>query len=389
MRHPDYHGGGIVNLMASLITARGRRVEGANAYRDLDLLPASEIEDARHVVLIVIDGLGDDWLNRFSPQGPLADQRVGALTSVFPPTTASAITTYLTGDAPQQHAMTGWYMWLQELGSTLAVLPGTPRHGGADYDGAHLDPGQLFGHRPVFSRLRTASVVVSPQHIARSAYNLAHLGPARLRPFKGLPQMFRAIAETIKRARQPTTVYAYWPGLDSIGHECGIESPQALTHLREIERRLEELTARITGSDTLLLVCADHGQVDRNPDRVTEISDHPELINCLRVPLCGEPRAAYCYLRPDCASRFEHLFVDLLEKDFTLHRSSELIRSGLFGLHKPHPRLHERVGDYTLIARDDAVIHQRIMAEKPFSQIGVHGGLSAAELMVPLCRLEA
>jgi hypothetical protein len=388
MRHPDYRGGSIVNLMSSLIGARGRPDRTDQDYDQLRLLPASEIARARHVVLLVIDGLGDDWLRRISPQGPLARHRIGAVTTVFPPTTASAITTYLTGEAPQQHALTGWYMWLGELGSVLAVLPGVPRHGGAGYRGAGVDPGRLFANRSLFDRLENASVMVSPAQIARSEYNLAHLGPASLRPFRSLAQMFHAIAGTIKRARQATFVYAYWPGLDSAGHEYGIESPQALTHLLEIERHLERLRTRIAGQDTLLLVCADHGQVDRDPSRVTELDQCPELAECLRIPLCGEPRAAYCYLKPNCANRFERLCVDQLAADFTLHESGELIRSGLFGLHRPHPCLRERVGDYTLIARDTAVIHQRIMDEKPFSQIGVHGGLSSAELMVPLCRFE-
>jgi hypothetical protein len=137
-----------------------------------------------------------------------------------------------------------------------------------------------------------------------------------------------------------------------------------------------------------LLVCADHGQLDHGPEAIIELSDHPELQDCLRIPLCGEPRAAYCYLQPDQQERFERLFVDQLEDRFTLHRSAELIDSGLFGLGPKHPELPHRVGDYTLIARDQAVIHQQLDHEKPFHQIGAHGGLSAAELMVPLCRFE-
>jgi len=389
MHHPDYLGGSIVNLMASLLAARGCDRQTATAvYPEAGLLPAAEVTQARHVVLLVIDGLGDTWLRRRSPRGPLATHRIGALTTVFPPTTATAITTYLTGDAPQQHGMTGWYMWLQELGSVLAVLPGTPRHGGAGYEASGIDPAQLFGHRPLASRLETKAVVISPKQIARSGYNLAHLGPARLQPFKGLAGMFRQIATRVKRARDPLTVYAYWPGLDALGHRQGIESPDAATHLGEIEARLSELLQRLAGTDTLLLVCADHGQLDHSADTVTEISERPTLAECLRIPLCGEPRAAYCYLRPGRERQFERLYVEHLEADFTLHRSSELIEAGLFGLGTPHPRLHERIGDYTLIARAGAVIHQRLAHEEPFQQIGVHGGISEAEMMVPLCRFQ-
>lgn len=389
MRFPDYQGGSIVNLMASLLAARGRRGQfGSMHYLEARLLPADELRHARHIVLLVIDGLGDTWLQRQSPAGLLASHRLGALDSVFPPTTATAITTYLTGDAPQQHGMTGWYMWLQELGSVLAVLPGTPRHGGSGYQDAGVDPAEFFGHRPLSERLDTESVVISPVQIARSPYNLAHLGRAALRAYKNLAGMFRQIATAVKRARAPSFIYAYWPGLDALGHHSGIESPKAVAHLEQIEAQLSGLVQRLTGTDTLLLVSADHGQLDSRPDAILELSEMPDLGHCLRIPLCGEPRAAYCYLRPNQAARFEKLFVDHLEPHFVLHPSPGLIDAGLFGLGKAHPRLLERIGDYTLIARDHAVIHQQLAHEKPFEQIGVHGGLSPAERLVPLCWFE-
>ncbi|MBK5929028.1 alkaline phosphatase family protein [Halochromatium salexigens] len=388
MQYPDYQGGSIVNLMQSLIRARGQQSPDAEPYPEATLLPATEIAKARHVVLLVIDGLGDEWLQRHAPHGPLARHRLGALTSVFPPTTASAITTYLTGDAPQQHGMTGWHMWLEELGSVLAVLPGTPRHGGSGYKQAGIDPRQLYGHRSLFAALYTPSVMVSPRKIARSDYNLAHLGPANLQSYEGLDGLFSALAKALKRARVPTTVYAYWPGLDAIGHEHGIESPEALAHLDAIEHALSELQQRLAGTDSLLLLCADHGQRDVKPSQIHELDGLPELADCLHIPLCGEPRAVYCYIRPDCAERFERLCIDQLGADFELFRSETLIERGLFGHGQPHPRLRARIGDYCLIARDQTVLHQQLFGDQPFKQIGVHGGLSPAELMVPLCDFE-
>ncbi|NEX18094.1 MAG: phosphodiesterase [Halochromatium sp.] len=389
MQFPDYHGASIVNLMQSLIGARSHPLSETAPYPEAQLLPAAEIRKARHVLLLVIDGLGDDWLRRHSPAGPLARHRLGALTSVFPPTTATAITSYLTGDAPQQHAMTGWYMWLGELGTVLAVLPGKPRYGGSTYRQAGIDVQQLYRHRSVFARLATASVMISPRAIANSDYNLAHRGPARLHSFEGLPELFRVLTKTVKRAREPTTFYAYWPGLDSIGHERGIESPEALGHLQAIEKGLTQLIKQLAGTETLVLVCADHGQLDTEPAKITELNSLPAFADCLRIPLCGEPRALYCYLRPDQGKRFEHLCLDHLDQDFELFHSADLIEQGLFGLGTAHPRLLERIGDYCLIARDRAVLHQQLIGETPFHQIGVHGGLSSAELMVPLCRFDA
>ena len=380
---PDYHGDGIVNLMASLIRARG----GSAEYPDLELLPAASITSTRHIVLLVVDGLGADWLQRHGGDGILARHQLGAMTSVFPPTTATAITSYLTGDAPQQHALTGWHTWMRELGCVMTVLPGRPRYGGVGYRQAGIDAARLFGNRPVFNRMTTHTVAVSPAHIAQSDFNRAHLGRAELRTFETLGAMFKQSARAIRKARQPSYLYLYWPGLDSIGHDQGIESHHALTHLRQIEQGLEDFIRAVAGSDTLVLVSADHGQIDTTASDQVWLSDHPELAECLTLPLCGEPRAAFCYVHPDRAERFERYCREVLAEHFELHRSRDLLDAGLFGLGAPNPRLSERIGDYTLIGRGNNVIRERLPFEEPFEQIGVHGGLSSAELMVPLCQI--
>ena len=52
-----------------------------------------------------------------------------------------------------------------------------------------------------------------------------------------------------------------------------------------------------------------------------------------------------------------------------------MVENGWFGLADPHPRLHERVGDHALVMNDGCAITDRVAGEKPFRQIGVHGGV--------------
>ena len=114
---PDYDGGGIVNLIASIEIGLGGASQG---YPPLREPLAGDLAAAEKVVLLVIDGLGYDYLNRTG--GALREYLQGSLTSVCPATTASAVTTLLTGVAPQQHGFTGWFSWFREIGSVLAVL---------------------------------------------------------------------------------------------------------------------------------------------------------------------------------------------------------------------------------------------------------------------------
>ncbi len=396
MRRPDYQGGGIVNLMSSIIRARG----GHSDDPALEMLDTDVLAAATNVVLLVIDGLGAGWLARHAPDGLLGRASQGAITSVFPSTTAAAITTYLTGVAPLQHGLTGWHTYFRELGCVMTVLPGVPRYGGIPYRRAGIDPIRLFGNTSVFDRIATRGVAVSPHFIAHSDFNLAHTGRGESLTFESLGEMFRQTLRVLrhrKRSRwgglqrpsEPKYLYLYWPRLDAIGHEMGMESATAVAHLAEIEQALGDFLTSAAGTDTLLLVSGDHGQIDSQPEDLIDLNAHPELAACLLLPLCGEPRAAFCYLRAHQSGRFEDYCQRELGDQIDLIPSRQLVDEGYFGDGPAHPRFMDRVGDYCLLPRGNRVIREYLPSEKPHPQIGVHGGLSEAELMVPLCVLRA
>ncbi|WP_295455704.1 alkaline phosphatase family protein [uncultured Thiodictyon sp.] len=384
-RKPDYAGGGIVNLMASIIQARG----GRSDYPQLTLMPALEPARATNILLLVIDGLGADWLAEHSPQGILHRHQVGTMTTVFPSTTATAITSFLTGDGPLQHGLTGWYTWFAELACVMTVLPGVPRYGGVPYRKAGIDPRRLFGHRSVFDRIRTRALVVSPNRIARSDFNLAHTGAAQVLPYADLHDLFRQSARALRRDRVPKYLYCYWPDLDSIGHHQGMGSAAAVAHLQQIEQALADFLVAAAGTDTLVLVTADHGQLDTGPADLIDLADHPDLADCLALPLCGEPRAAFCYLRLGRERPFLDYCRGPLGDLVEVCPSRDLMDAGYFGLGPAHPRFTERIGDYCLLPRGRRILRQLLPFEQPKPLIGQHGGLSRTELLVPLCALRA
>ena len=374
---PDYNGGSIVNLMASIMQALGTQED---QYPPLRTLSPAQLT-RRNIVLLVVDGLGHDNVIEHCRDGALGRHLKDRITSVFPTTTATAITTFLTGTAPQQHGITGWFTYFRELGTVLAPLPYRPRHGGS---APAIAARTLFGHASVFDHLEARSHVVAPLRIVHSEYNTAHNGSARLHGFASLGEMFDTVARIVRAPDDRHYVYAYWPELDRLAHEHGIASPEAAKHLAEIDAAFAAFLDRIGGTSTTVIVTADHGFIDARPDQTIELDAHPELARMLLLPLCGERRAAYCYVRAAERAQFADYVSAHLEEHARLEDSARLVESGYFGLGSPHPRLHERIGDYTLIMKGNALIKDWLPGEARYVHVGVHGGTSAREMYVPL-----
>lgn len=383
---PDYSGGGITNLMSSLCRALGG---GDTGYPELRGLDGKRVAAARNVLLLVIDGLGYEQLQKMLPQGNMADHCAGAITSVCPSTTASAIPTFLTGLAPQQHGITGWFTYFAELGAVLSVLPYRTRVGSMPIDAALVSPADLCGAKPFLGKLPLTAESVMPDWIAGSAFNRAFCAGCGVRVYKNLAGFFKCILQATKHREQRKFVYAYWPGFDAIAHQHGVDSQLALAHMQDIDRRIGGLLDSLRGSDSLLLLTADHGFIDTRPETTVLLSQHPQLQDMLMAPLCGEPRLAYCYVHPANHRAFERYVSEHLSDWVDLYPSRQLVEDGWFGLGKEHPQLQHRIGHYALLAKGDSKIVGQMPGEEPLRQVGVHGGLSREEMLVPLVVMEA
>jgi hypothetical protein len=242
---------------------------------------------------------------------------------------------------------------------------------------------------PVFDRLEARCHVVSPERIVHSEYNTAHNGAAAAHGFATLAQMFASIQNIVRKTDRRTYVYAYWPDLDRLAHEHGIASAAAAAHFDEVDAAFAEFLARIAGTSTTVIVRADHGFIDAKPEQEIDLDSHPTLERTLALPLCGERRVAYCYVRPGRLEELRDYVAGRFGALADVHDSRALLESGYFGLGPPHPRLHERIGDCTLIMQSGAVIKDWLPGESRYAHVGVHGGMSAAEMHVPLIVAEA
>ena len=65
-------------------------------------------------------------------------------------------------------------------------------------------------------------------------------------------------------------------------------------------------------------------------------------------------------------------------------RGETLLESGAFGPGTPHRALRQRLGDYVLLCRDGWSLIHTPPGLQPMIMLGSHGGMSEAEIKIPL-----
>src|SRR6185369_7148122 len=98
---PRYGAGSLADLVPALL--------GALGAAEFTEAPRLGLGEARSACLLLVDGLGDELLTKHARVAPmLAAHRVGALTTGYPSTTATSLTSIGTGRAPGEHGMIGY-----------------------------------------------------------------------------------------------------------------------------------------------------------------------------------------------------------------------------------------------------------------------------------------
>jgi predicted AlkP superfamily pyrophosphatase or phosphodiesterase len=370
---PDYNGGSLVNLMASITQACGGRPlhPPLNNY---------SLEKHQNIVLLIIDGLGDNYLRRRGAGSELARRRRGAITSVFPSTTASAITTTYTGATPLEHGLTGWYTYFGEAGYVAAPLPFRTRGDNTPLAEKGFSPDRAFPTPSLFEALPVRSIVVTHRDIVDSHYNLRHCRGAERVGFETLDEMVSLTEKAAKSGPERKFIYTYWPMYDALSHRYGSESAEAFAEFERIDAAYGELMRRLAGTGSLVLATADHGFIDVAPEESLELP--PSLATQLRFPLCGERRVAYCHVQSE--KPFLETAKDWFGERADVLPSADLLKEGWFGPGVPHARFAERIGDVALVMRGRYTVKDWIPGDSRHLHIGNHGGTSDDEMNIPL-----
>lgn len=372
MLKPNYENGSIPNLMSSI----GKLFGYKSPYAPLPL----DISLNKNVVLIVIDGLGYEYLKKHK-NSTLYKHMVGNLTSVFPSSTGAAMPSYFSGLAPNNHGMNGWFVYLTSTGFQIKSLPYMLRS--YNISATTIAPmKEVFSLDPIFNKLSVQSYLLNPKEYINSEFSKLSGGKAKRVPYTTLNSFFTQIKKTTTRNNRRKFIFAYYPFFDLLEHYEGVSSKKTEKHFQEMDVAFAKYIKSL--EDTTVILSSDHGHIDIPPKKSLSLSDYPEVKKMLQSPLSGEPRVAYCYVKKEYLKDFPRIIQKYLGKYLAVFPSKELVRKGYFGLFKPTPDLMDRIGDYTIIMKDNYALYDPMPHEKLKIMKGLHGGLTKEELYIPL-----
>jgi hypothetical protein len=397
---PDYEGGGLLNLAATVLDVLGVR-------DDSDPPPLRALDPAlyagvRQVVVVLADGLGLAQLRALRANGEMpfvgsilerAERRDQAqfieATTIFPSTTAAAITTLNTARTPQEHGNIAYFVWLEEFAAVTQMLrwgPGVTRRG-SFFDDQRIDPREYVKVPSVHARLRQrggVSWVIEPEIFRNEAMTRMHAAEANFAAYylpSSMSVRLHDLLETRPWGDVPAYVYAYWAGIDSVAHVSGPQSADHATEAALFDKALERALAARPPGDTLVLLTADHGHAFTDPNKLIDLVGDEQLRSLLRNPIAGEPRLVF--LHTDQAERVkQHLERRYPDTFFFLDRE-EAIAAGLFGRGDP-ATARQRIGEVLAMLGGDRAASIVRVDGQTFRHRGSHGGMSAEEMRIPV-----
>jgi hypothetical protein len=261
---------------------------------------------------------------------------------------------------------------------------------------AGADPAALLSAgSTLYERLAHAGVachVFGPATFTPSTYDGVFARGADVHPVADLPVGLAELAATLRATPGPAYAYLYWDEVDAIGHEHGPSSPQFAA---ASERCLDALDTglRALPEETVVLLAADHGQVDVDPATTVYVNEAwPPIVDLLArgskgrlLAPAGSARDLFLHCRPGAVDEVIDGLARLLGERATVHRVADLVAAGWLGA--VGERLRARLADVCVLPGPGETVWWRERHRFDMHFRGHHGGLSEEEARTQVAAL--
>lgn len=386
--HPLEKNPNIVDLTRTLMTLCGYRE--FNETRWVKVLKQELLDDtyrrraSEHYVLVLIDGLGRN-LTEFFPAGGFFDTHyLRELNSVFPSTTACALTSLVTGHWPGRHGLTGWDTYLPDLKRTATILPFVDRMTNASLSDDGLRIEEIVLQPSLMTELEREVCTILPNKIKDGAYSRWAHGATKIIGYRSLPGGFQSVAANVENRQSDSLTYFYLPDLDTAQHETGTMSAKVKRLIKTFDELLSNLRDRLAKHGARLVVSADHGLLDVPPERQVRLETGNRILDFLEAPPSGEPLMPIFHVKPGKERAFDEHFSSSFGSLMELISISDVEALGLFGADGIAAVTRSRLGTFIGIAHEPMVLMYDPPGRRPKEMVAFHGGLQPSSMQVPL-----
>jgi hypothetical protein len=370
---PDYGGMCIDAVLPAAAGALGVSLGGAG----LDAATAQTrlgVPSTQRVCVVLIDGLGHQMLAERAGHASFL-RRAGSTSSVltvgYPSTTAASMGLFGTGRGAGLTGLAGYTVRNPQTGGLANLV---------SWDGAD-DPEEWQPEPTLPSLLVAAGVAVTSVGPAKFAGSGLTRAALRGSQYVAAESLTDRVDATLFELSAPGLVYLYWGDVDKTGHQHGWQSNQWAQALTEVDRALDRL-ARSVPRGTVVLITADHGMVDVDPDQLIDVAATPALARHVEL-VAGEPRASHVHCAPGTASEVLERWRTVLADRALVVVRDEAIALGWFG--PVSDRVRPMIGDLVVAATGRAgVVDSRTQTPHSLTLRGMHGSFTPGEMLVPL-----
>lgn len=374
----NYDKDNTVNLLASLINAFSCLKSN---HPELWSLPSSYIKNFDSVILFVIDWFAYHFLEKyFSNELGVYNHQV--IHPIFPSATAPALTSLATWKTPQEHWLPWWYAYLKEIGVVTALLPFATRTW-VELS-IKTDCSYYYDTPSIHESSERENYYFNRFNLVTSEYSRAFSKHATRIWCSDFSDLCKKLKEVIKGSKNKKYCYCYDPDFDSLCHANWINSNQTKEYARHLFKCLDELVKEIEGTNTLLLLTADHWMIDSIPERNIKAEDYPEFVDMLSMPLTWETRAAFCHVKVDRGEEFEKWVWEHFSEYCDCYKSKDLLDNWWFWTWEIHKGFLDRIWDYILVMKENYILVDSVLGQERKPILWNHWWISREEIDIPL-----
>lgn len=372
---PDYNGWSLLNLMSTII----HKYNGHTDYSTLKAMPNEYIKNNK-TIFILIDAF---WYSSVPFVKELIEPifNINRITTVFPTSTTSAITTINTWEPPWVHGLISWTQNMKSLGLVwIPLIHATRYYNPISFTDSDFSETYWSEMNTIYEKLKVDSSVITKSAYRNSIYtkttskwvkNIASYNSAI-----DIPQLLENELRTSSEY-----IYLYFDDYDIASHEYWYDDDRAIQVLRDIL----SLIINFIKKESLpfnLFITGDHGQI--NSGTRINLSDFPLLNSFLVIPPTGDARHMNFFVKNGRNKDFLLYFQEKFSDYFDIFSYEDVLSLWLYGIKTDSDWFRDVFWDYLAIAKDNYTIWNYLFNEKITTQRGEHWWLSEHELFIPL-----